>query len=150
MSKYSFSEAELRNRFIASLMERSGILFYPEVPVFCRSVDLVLQDEKTGKLTAIEFKLHDWKRAILQAQSVGICFDFLCICLPKPKTPAGEKNIVDACECNGVGLILYDETLDEFEVRVKSPRTSSVWKTQKDMIIKYLEAKSYGSAAENA
>lgn len=73
MSIYTFSEAELRSRFIKNIGNRDDIDVYIEVPVFCRSVDLVIQEKQNAEIFAIEFKLHDWKRAIQQAQSVGLC-----------------------------------------------------------------------------
>lgn len=42
MSIYTFSEAELRSRFIKNIGNRDDIDVYIEVPVFCRSVDLVI------------------------------------------------------------------------------------------------------------
>ena len=79
MSIYTFSEAELRSRFIKNIGNRDDIDVYIEVPVFCRSVDLVIQEKQNAEIFAIEFKLLYWKRAIQQAQSVGLCFDYLYI-----------------------------------------------------------------------
>lgn len=79
MSIYTFSEAELRSRFIKNIGNRDDIDVYIEVPVFCRSVDLVIQEKQNAEIFAIEFKLHDWKRAIQQAQSVGLCFDYVML-----------------------------------------------------------------------
>lgn len=144
MIKWGFSEAELRKRFIGSLGTSKDILIYQEVPVFSRSVDLVLQDLTTSYITAVEFKMHDWKRAILQAQNVDLCFDFLCICLPKPKTQAGCRTIMKTCEIKGVGLYLYDSEINAFEEVISSPRTTTVWETQKKRVVNYLEAKKNG------
>lgn len=47
MSIYTFSEAELRSRFIKNIGNRDDIDVYIEVPVFCRSVDLVKQNNQT-------------------------------------------------------------------------------------------------------
>ena len=149
MNKYPFSELELRSRYISFLNGVTNISVYLEVPVFCRSVDLVLHDEKHKKLTAIEFKLHDWKKAIMQAQTVGICFDYLSICLPKPKTSNAVVKVTEACISNKVGLIFYDTLSERFETVVRSPMTSAVWKTQKEKIIKYLEVKSHESTNKN-
>lgn len=43
MSIYTFSETELRYRFIKNIGNRDDIDVYIEVPVFCRSVDLAIQ-----------------------------------------------------------------------------------------------------------
>ena len=62
MSIYTFSETELRYRFIKNIGNRDDIDVYIEVPVFCRSVDLVIQEKQNAEIFAIEFKLHDWYR----------------------------------------------------------------------------------------
>lgn len=141
MSGYSFSEAELRAYFIKNVGKRDDINVYVEVPVFCRSVDLVIQEKLNAEIFALEFKLHDWKRAIQQAQSVGLCFDYLYICLPKPKTDSSAKKISDACIANGVGLIFYDVELKRFFKKVKAPRTADIWEKERCRVVNYLEAK---------
>lgn len=140
MSIYTFSEAELRSRFIKNIGSRDDISVYIEVPVFCRSVDLVIQEKQSTKIFAIEFKLHDWKRAIQQAQSVGLCFDYLYVCLPKPKTDPSANRISDTCISNGIGLIFYDTELDEFCMKVEASRTADVWEKERCRIVNYLEA----------
>ena len=56
MSIYTFSEAELRSRFIKNIGNRDDIDVYIEVPVFCRSVDLVIQEKQNAEIFAIEFR----------------------------------------------------------------------------------------------
>ena len=141
MSAYTFSEAELRACFINDVGNRENLDVYVEVPVFCRSVDLVIQEKQSAEIFAIEFKLHDWKRAIQQAQSVGLCFDYLYICLPKPKTDFSANKIRDACIANGVGLIFYDTERREFFEEVEAPRTVDMWEKERCRIVNYLEAK---------
>lgn len=141
MSIYSFSEEELRAKFIDISNNRDDIEVYVEVPVFCRSVDLVIQDKRSEKISAIEFKLHDWKRAIQQVQGVGLCFDYLYICLPQPKTDSSINKIVNMCEANGVGLIFYDTESGMFLKKLEAPRTSDVWEKERCRIVSYLEAK---------
>ena len=133
MSIYTFSEAELRSRFIKNIGNRDDIDVY--------SVDLVIQEKQNAEIFAIEFKLHDWKRAIQQAQSVGLCFDYLYICLPKPKTNSSASKISDTCISNGVGLIFYDTELNEFFIEVEASKTADVWEKERCRIVNYLEAK---------
>ena len=77
MSIYTFSETELRYRFIKNIGNRDDIDVYIEVPVFCRSVDLVIQEKQNAEIFAIEFKLHDWKRAIQHAQMDKIRYSIM-------------------------------------------------------------------------
>ena len=79
MKTFDFSETQLRELFIKHYSSNEAIDIFIEVPVFCRSVDLVIEEKRTSIISAIEFKLHDWKRALQQVQSVGICFDYLYI-----------------------------------------------------------------------
>ncbi len=141
MSIYSFSEAELRAYFVENIASRNDVSIYMEVPVFCRSVDLVIQEKQNAEIYAIEFKLHDWKRAIQQAQSVGLCFDYLYICLPRPKTDSSANKISDACLTNGIGLIFYDTERNKFFKIVEAPKIADVWEKERCRIVNYLEAK---------
>ena len=100
-----------------------------------------MKRKQNAETFAIEFKLHDWKRAIQQAQSVGLCFDYLYICLPKPKTNSSASKISDTCISNGVGLIFYDTELNEFFIEVEASKTADVWEKERCRIVNYLEAK---------
>lgn len=139
----NISEEELRSRFVDKFKYSQKVLLYLEVPAFSRSVDLVMQNVSDLSIMAIEFKIHDWKRAILQAQSVALCFDYLSICLPKPKTLKGCQTVINACKTNGVGLYFYNTQLTSFEKILSSPKTKTMWEAQKKRIIGYLEAKSH-------
>lgn len=138
---YTFSEAELREFFVNDMGLKENIKIFVEVPVFCRSVDLVIQEKHSAEISAIEFKLHDWKRAIQQVQSVGLCFDHLYICLPKPKTDSSTTKISDSCRKSGVGLIFYDTERKSFSTQLEAPKMSDVWEKERCRIINYLEAK---------
>lgn len=138
MSSYSYSEFELRQRYINSA-KREEVKLFPEVPVFCRSVDLVEVNNTKKRLTAIEFKLNNWKKAILQVKDVSICFDSLYICLPRPKKKNSEKKILNECMINGVGLLFYDENQNKFEKVLEGNNNRIIWRKQKEIIIEYLE-----------
>ena len=150
MAAYPFSEAELREYFIDSIANRRDIDVFVEIPVFSRSVDLVLHDRVSKKIVAIEFKLHDWKRAIYQVENVGLCFDALFICVPKPKTTTVLEKIKESCASYGVGLLLYDITLRKFTRELEAQPSSEVWKKERDRIVNYLEALQYETSIETS
>lgn len=141
MKTFDFSETQLRELFIKHYSSNEAIDIFIEVPVFCRSVDLVIEEKRTSIISAIEFKLHDWKRALQQVQSVGICFDYLYICLPKPKTEAAVTKIREACNFVGVGLIFYESENNSFVQYVNARTTSKVWERERHRIVEYLEAR---------
>lgn len=138
MKNNPMSEEVLRELFFCN-EDFKDILLFKEVPVFSRSVDLVAYNTHTQSISAIEFKLHDWKRAILQTQSVSLCFDYLYICMPRPKTKKSQENIANACKSNGVGLYFYDMVTDRFELCIQPPRVVDIWNIQKKRVLNYLE-----------
>ena len=139
----SISEAELRGCFVDIYKNAGRRRLYLEVPVFSRSVDLVIQDADDLSVMAVEFKLHDWRRAIAQVQIVAICFDYLGVCLPKPKTEKGYRSVVDACKASKICLYLYDAQSKMFERVLDGPRMTNVWDAQKNRLIRYLEGEAH-------
>ena len=130
-------EEQLRNMYISSFDNIDEKLFC-EVPVFCRSIDVVKYNFKTGSITAIEFKYTDWKRAIIQALSVSICFDYLEICVPKPKTNRTQNYMIEECSRKGVGLYFYDEVQNIFNEVLEPLKVQDIWKIQKSIVIEYV------------
>lgn len=143
------SEVELLNSFI-NVYKNNEIKMHIEVPVFSRSVDLVIQDTRKETITAIEFKKHDWKRAIMQVQRVSLCFDYLYICILKPKTQKGYHSVMNNCEAKGIGLFMYDINEKAFEKFINCPKAETVWSTQKLRVIGYLEAREYERDIKNS
>ena len=81
MSIYTFSEAELRSRFIKNIGNRDDIDVYIEVPVFCRSVDLVIQEKENAEIFAIEFKLRESIYMVIHMLKWIKFVILLCACL---------------------------------------------------------------------
>lgn len=73
-------EEILRDNYCSFRRSHGKKKIYIEVPVFSRSVDLVEFDSHSRKITAVEFKISDWKRAIRQLSDISICFDYLILC----------------------------------------------------------------------
>lgn len=137
MSKYNFSEEEMRSCFISSY-RTAGRELRTEVPVFCRSVDLVIYNKKKREITAIEFKLSNWKRAIVQVLQVSCCFDFLKICIPLPATPQGKNSVISECRKYGIGVVFYNSAKGTFEESLKPTHISGIWEVQKNRVLEYL------------
>lgn len=137
MNRFGLNEEELRNLFMKSFSDKDEELFC-EVPVFCRSIDIVKYSTKSKKITAIEFKLNDWKKAIRQALNVGICFDYLEICIPKPKTLKAVGTIVETCKELGIGTYFYEINNTTFEHVLLPQPVNCVWDIQKSIVIQYI------------
>lgn len=137
MSSTLKGEEKQRQMFISAFNSDDEKLFC-EVPVFCRSIDVVKYNLRSGIITAIEFKCKDWKRAINQALSVSICFDYLEICVPRPKTDKTQKYMIDECRRKGIGIYFYDEIKMTFDKIVEPLKVQEIWKIQKSSVVDYL------------
>ena len=108
------SEEEQRQLFIEHWYD-NDVQLVCEVPVFCRSVDLVKYNQKEQAITAVEFKTHNWKRALEQVISTAVSFDYLEICVQKPKTRAAQEKIITTCGEHGVGIYFMEKERQQFE-----------------------------------
>lgn len=137
MNNNELSEEELRKLFISVWDDTSKNLIC-EVPVFCRSIDLVVYDEINSMVSAIEFKKHNWKRAVEQLLSISIAFDYLEICVIKPKMQKTLDSIIKYCSNIGIGIYFFDIERAVFE-HINFPiRTSRIWEIQKKQVIDYI------------
>lgn len=132
-------EEILRENYCSFRRSRGKKKIYIEVPVFSRSVDLVEFDSHSKKITAVEFKISDWKRAIRQLSDISICFDYLILCVPKPKTDKCIESIKNACLEKGMGLILWDQSDNSFMRICEPAAVTDIWKEPKRKILKYLK-----------
>lgn len=137
MNKRSIPEELQRSKFTEFYLNDNEY-FFLEVPVFCRSVDLVKQNKLDNTITAIEFKMGDWKRALNQVMGVALCFDYLAICIPKPKTEKCQKVICNECTTKGIGLYFYNEKDDTFDHIVYGQQVGIIWETQREQVVRYL------------
>jgi hypothetical protein len=94
-----------------SFFKDKGYLVAKEVPFLQRSIDLVYKNEEND-LVAIEFKLHDWKRAMKQAKTHFYGTKKVYVCLPKPKRNISD-NLLNLLENIPLGLMIYDLNEEE-------------------------------------
>lgn len=132
-------EEILREKYCDKYRKIKNIRLYKEIPVFSRSVDLVQYDLKANVITAIEFKINDWKRAIKQLENVAMCFDYIVLCIPKPKTEKCVNNIKTACDEKGIGLCFWDDVNDLIHYECQPKQIIDIWNIQRRQIIAYLD-----------
>jgi hypothetical protein len=144
MNSLKIFEEEQRNLFLSSIKNDNDRL-YCEVPVFCRSVDLVIHDTLRNTITAIEFKLSNWKKAVKQALSVAISFDYVEICVPLPRTDKGKSSILEYCDSLGIGVYFFNVDSYEFLHMLLPQKVVMIWEYQRISVINYLlEEMHYG------
>jgi hypothetical protein len=142
MSRYGIFEEGQRNLFLENA-NNSDEKLYREVPVFCRSVDLVIFNTAANTITAVEFKLGDWKRAVNQVLTVAICFDFIEVCVPLPRTAKGKESILEYCCELGVGVYFFDRATQQFSHTLSPKKVQKVWEVQRTQVMNYLAEEQY-------
>jgi len=106
-----------------------------EVPLLGRCVDLMYISG--NDLIAIEFKLFDWKKAIVQSYDHKLGADFAYICILERKiTPEMQKEFQQA----GVGLAFYREKGGwPFELIIKAPKSNETWPIMRSKAASYIK-----------
>lgn len=133
----NISEEEQRRYFLDKWKEKDT-QFICEVPVFCRSIDLVKYNHKNNTVSAIEFKTKNWKRAVEQVMSTAISFDFIEICVRKPKTIKAQDAIKEYCQAVGVGVYFFDAEALDFEHILEPEKVEKIWNVQKAQVIDFI------------
>lgn len=80
-----------------------------EVPFLSRCIDIVMIND-SNEIISIEFKVSKWRHAIEQAINHKLGADKAYICLPKRNI---TETLSTAIKEAGIGLLLYDDTVEE-------------------------------------
>jgi hypothetical protein len=131
-SRRRTEQGYVRSALIA--LRRLGVPCAWEAALLGRSVDLALL--RTDGVWTIEFKKHDWRRAICQARDHLLGTDFAYVCL-------AERAPTDAClnaaRAAGVGVLrLRIGNGWPFEVIQEAPRSLDIWHVARDRLIRQL------------
>lgn len=124
----------VQNSFLR-LRKESTIDACCEVPLLGRFIDLAYI--KNNILTAIEFKLHDWKRAVRQSYDHRLGADFAYICMPERRV---SEKMEEEIKAAGVGLIFYCEEGEwPFREIIKAPKSAEVWSGARHRLKEYIK-----------
>lgn len=126
-----FTEDDLIQRVKPHIEDKYRI--FEEIGLLSRSIDMVLFDGKS--LITIEFKMNDWKKAVIQIKDHLIAADYACLCMPKRKV-SGE--MLELLTKNGIGLWLYDFRTDELTKETKPCKSKTQWMSYKDLLTRRL------------
>lgn len=118
-------EAELVDA-VTTLFCKDGYRVRHEVPNMGQSIDLAAT--KNRWITAVEAKLHDWRRGIKQCQAHELVADYICIAIA---TQGISDQLRDQALLKGYGIILWD-TRKSICTWVERPkRNEKVWLAQR-------------------
>jgi len=116
-------------------LRRLGVKCRREVALMGRSADLVfLHDEK---LYSVEFKLHDWRRALNQAKDHRIGVERAYVCMPGR---AVTQAMMDEATALGIGFLLYQDNEDwPFSVVLPAKENEVTWPVVRSRLINTLQ-----------
>lgn len=127
------SEKDLVMAFVP-YYEDLGFTYRLEVPLHNRIVDLAALDEE-GNLVGVEFKLSDWKRALNQALTNKLSFNYIYVCVPKKRF---IERLRAEAESVGVGIMVVDPTTGVICVELNAKRIEKQWPPNHKLLRSYL------------
>jgi hypothetical protein len=105
-----------------------------DVPLLGRCIDLVYIDRQI--VTSVEFKLTDWRRALLQARDHRLAVDYSYVCMPSRTI---TDRISQETTAAGVGLVFPSRRPGwPFETVIEAPASCEVWSTARIGLIEYV------------
>ena len=133
--KVTMSEGALVARCLKKLKSFPSVRVCCEVPILGRSVDLAYV--RDGELFTVEFKIHDWRRAVTQARDHLLGSDYSYICMP-------QRRVSDEMQAQlrgtGVGLMFYQEETDwPFAEIIKAPPSGETWEIARAWAVEYIQ-----------
>lgn len=121
-------ESELRDK--VKLKLENSYQVFEEIGLLSRSIDMVLFDDES--LITIEFKIRDWRKAIIQSKDHLIAADYAYLCMPNKKI---SKDLIELLEKNGIGLWLYDASEDRLIEAITALKSSTQWSSYRNSLI---------------
>jgi hypothetical protein len=86
---------------------KAEFVFYEVSIGFCRADMIVFQNDDV--IIAIELKLADWKKALIQAQNYQLATDLVYMAFPSSKCELVLKRAKSQLQKKGIGLLSVDE-----------------------------------------
>jgi len=104
---------------VVTYFEQLHCLVASEVRIgFCRA-DLVAF-HPSNQVSAVELKLADWKKAIVQAKNYQLGADYVYLAFPKRKCSLVLKRAENTLQKQGIGLLSVDEQTQSIDVLISS------------------------------
>jgi hypothetical protein len=136
------SELELLRTAFYHLNKKPDVFVACQVPLLGRCVDLVYITK--GKLISVEFKIHDWRKALLQAKDHKLGSDYAYVCMPSrtitDKLRSSMKN-------TRIGLYFLCEQGDwPFKEVIKASKSQDTWSFAREDMYNYVVNNNKGVA----
>ena len=102
---------------------KKGCLIHREIKIgFCRADLLIFTPEHL--VIAVELKLSDWKKALIQAQNYLLGSDYVYIAFPDTKKDLLLKKAATQLKNKGIGLLLIHLQTGQVQEYIKPTRST--------------------------
>jgi len=107
---------------VVQYFEQQGCIVASEVRIgFCRADIIAFHSD--GVVSAVELKLADWKKAIVQAKNYQLAADYVYLAFPSNK----QRLVLERAEAElrkkGIGLFSIEEKTLEIEKVISAKRS---------------------------
>ncbi len=132
---------------VAERLKSQKIRTWTSVPFLSRCIDLIYRDVD-NEIVAVEFKKHDWRRAIRQAKDHLLGVDFSYICLPLRNI---TQRLKEDLEENGIGLFFFNpDGEDLLKETILAKRSTFIWSVSRSWLEKTLQPHAVNLQKEEA
>lgn len=106
---------------VSDYFKKQGCIIRYEIKIgFCRADIVAFKDEQ---ITAIELKLRDWKKAIVQAKNYQLGCDYVYLAIPLLKAPNVLRKVEHFLRKDGIGLLIVNEKTCKVKKIIKAKRS---------------------------
>lgn len=124
------TEAQILKYAQKKLTEQGSKVFV-QVPFLSRCIDMVIIDGK--EVISIEFKLHDWRKAIIQSKDHLLGVDRAYICLPARENTSEE--LLESLKEHGIGLFFFYRENDPLKEILPAQKSDLIWPTTRRWLL---------------
>lgn len=109
-------------RPVSDYYRNQGYIVKREIQIgFCRADIVAFRDEV---VTAVELKLHDWKKAIIQAKNYQLGADYVYLAFPLMTSFNVLRKAEVLLEREGIGLLVVNEETVEVSEIINARRSN--------------------------
>ena len=106
---------------VSDYFKKQGCIIRYEIKIgFCRADIVAFNGEE---ITAIELKLRDWKKAIVQVKNYQLGCDYVYLAIPLLKAPNVLRKAEHFLKKDGIGLLIVNEKTCIVKKIIKAKRS---------------------------
>jgi hypothetical protein len=118
---------------VAEYLRKQGYIVTHEIQFFTKRIDLFAVSRESLATMAVEVKIHNWKRALLQARAYLLCADYVYIALPSSLAQKVADRDTDNYSIGLLAVEAFGDSPLYWDVSIVIPATKSVLKRDEYM-----------------